>query len=64
MYGGQQRKRYENPRTGNLGRFSPTLLAHAIAAHTTATPKQWQEPNPRSTPNEVITDKNVILQLV
>jgi hypothetical protein len=54
MYGGQQRKRYE----------SPTLLAHAIAAHTTATPKQWQEPNPRSTPNKEIKTENVILQLV
>jgi len=32
-------------RTATLGRFSPTLLAHAIAPHPTATPKQWQEPN-------------------
>jgi len=30
----------------------------------TRKPKQWQEPNPRSIPNEDIIDKNVILQLV
>jgi hypothetical protein len=30
-------------------RFCPTLLAHAIAAQTQATPKQWQEPNHTTT---------------
>jgi hypothetical protein len=34
------------PPHGNLKRFSPTLLALAIAAPPIATPKQWQEPNP------------------
>jgi len=33
-------------RTATVERFSPTLLAHAIAAQTHATPKLWQEPNP------------------
>jgi hypothetical protein len=33
-------------RTATVERFSPTLLAHAIAAQTRATPKQWQEPIP------------------
>jgi hypothetical protein len=36
------------PPHGNLKRFSPTPLALAIATHATATPKQWQEPNPPS----------------
>jgi hypothetical protein len=36
-------------RTATVERFSPALLAHAIAAQTPATPKLWQEPNPPAT---------------
>jgi len=46
MYGGQQRKRYESPRAGNLERFSPTLLAHAIAAHAHSQPKAMPRAKP------------------
>jgi hypothetical protein len=34
-------------------RFLPTLLAHAIATQTYATPKLWQEPNNEVRKNEV-----------
>jgi hypothetical protein len=36
---------YESPPHGNREKFSPTLLALAIAPHPTAPPKQRQEPN-------------------
>lgn len=46
MNGGQSKSELRKSRAGNLEKFSPTLLAHAIAAHADSQTKAMARAKP------------------